>query len=84
MTNEVSKTDPIYIHKRINAIEMFRQKLYETDWAEIETSRKSKCELQNLFEKFFSLYGEYFPIKILKIKTKELQSPWIATAITKS
>ena len=31
MTNEFSKTEPIYIHKRIinnNAIEMFRQKLY--------------------------------------------------------
>ena len=31
MTKEFSKTDPIYIHKRIinnNAIEMFRQKLH--------------------------------------------------------
>ena len=40
MTNEFSETEPIYIHKRIinnNAIEMFRQKLHETDWAEIET-----------------------------------------------
>ena len=42
MTNEFSKTEPIYIHKRItnnNAIEMFREKLHETGWAEIETSR---------------------------------------------
>ena len=40
MTNEL--TEPIYIHKRIinnNAIEMFHQKLHETDWVEIETLR---------------------------------------------
>ena len=42
MTNEFSKTEPIYIHKRIintNAIEMFRQELHETNWVETETSR---------------------------------------------
>ena len=41
VTNEFSKTEPIYIHKRINdnAIEVFRQKLHETDWTEIESSR---------------------------------------------
>ena len=43
-TNEFFKTQPIYIDKRItnnNAIGMFRQKLHEVDWAEIETSRNS-------------------------------------------
>ena len=42
MTNEFSKTESIYIHKRIinnNASEMSCQKLHETDWVEIETSR---------------------------------------------
>ena len=44
-TNEFFRTWSIYIHKRItniNAIGMFRQKLHEADWAEIETSRNSK------------------------------------------
>ena len=38
MTNKFSKTEAIYIHKRIinnTAIKLFRQKLHETDWAEI-------------------------------------------------
>ena len=62
MTNKFSKTEPIYIHKRIinnNAIEMFRHKLHESykmfrhklhesDWAEVETSRSP-----NVFHKIF-------------------------------
>ena len=34
-------------------------------------------------EKMF-LYDEYFPIKIIKLKTKDIQSPWITTGIKKS
>ena len=46
------------------------------------TGRKLK---QNLFEKKIrSLYDEYFPIKIIKLNTKDIQSPWIATGIKKS
>ena len=42
MTTEFSNPEPVYVHKKIinnNVIEMFRQKLHETDWAETETSR---------------------------------------------
>ena len=44
VTNEFFKTEPIYIHKRINSnngFEMIRQMLHETetDWAKIEISR---------------------------------------------
>ena len=31
-----------------------------------------------------SLYDAYFPIKIIKLKTKDIQSPWITTGIKKS
>ena len=55
MTNKVSKTEPIYIHKRINAIEIFRQKLHETDWAEIETSRNPNVRYKIFLKKFVSL-----------------------------
>ena len=62
MTNKFSKTEPIYIHKRIinnNAIEMFRHKLHESDWAEVETSRSPnvfyKIFYQKSFKKFVSL-----------------------------
>ena len=73
MTKEFSKTEPIYIHKRIinnNAIEMFRQKLHGTDWAEIETSRNPNVCYKIFLKKFMSLYDEYFPIKIIKQKLK--------------
>ena len=73
MMNDFSKTEPIYIHKRIinnNAIEMFRQKLHGTDWAEIETSRNPNVCYKIFLKKFMSLYDEYFPIKIIKQKLK--------------
>ena len=87
MTNEFSETEPIYIHKRIinnNAIEMFHQKLHKTDWAEIETSRNPNVCYKTFLKKSMSLYDEYFPIKIIKLKTKDIQSPWITTGIKKS
>ena len=58
MTNGFSKTEPIYIHKRIinnNAIEMFHQKLHDTDWAEIETSRNPYVCYKIFLKKFVSL-----------------------------
>ena len=53
MTNEFSKTESFYIHKRIinNAIEMSCQKLHKTDWVEIETSRNPNvCNKMSIFQ----------------------------------
>ena len=86
MTNEFSKTEPIYIHQRIindNAREMFCQKLHKTDWAEIETPMNPNVCYKIFLEKLMSLYYEGFPIKIIKLKTKDIQSPWITTGIKK-
>ena len=77
MTNEFSKLEPIYIHKRImnnNAIEMFRQKLHETDWVEIETTRNPNVYYKIFLKKLVSLYDGYFPIKIIKLKIKVLHN----------
>ena len=88
MTNEFSKTESIYIHKRIinyNAIEVLRQKLHETVTTEIETQRNSNVCYKIFLKKFVSLYDEYFPIKMIKLKTKkDTQNPWITTGIKKS
>ena len=76
MTNEFSKTEPIYIHKSItnnNTIEMFHQKLCKTDWAETETSRNPNVCYKIFLKKFMSLYDEYFPIKIINLKTKDIK-----------
>ena len=86
MTNKFSKTEPIYIHKRIinnNAIEMFRHKLHEvtrcfvTSYTKVTGQKLKHQEVQMCFIKFFikkvlknlSLYDEYFPMKIIKLKT---------------
>ena len=63
---------------------MFCQTLYETDWAEIETSRNPNVCYKIFLKKIMSFYDEYFPIKIIKLKTKDIQSPWITTGIKKS
>ena len=86
MTNEFSKTEPIYTHKEIinnNRMEMFRQKLNETGWAELETSRNPNVCYKIFLKKFMSLYDGYFPIKIMKLMTKDIQSPRITTGIKK-
>ena len=72
MTIEFSKTESIYIHKRIikiKAVELFRHKLHKTDWAEIETSRNQNVCYKIFLKNFMSLYDEYFQIKIIKLKT---------------
>ena len=97
MTNKFSKTEPIYIHKRIinnNAIEMFRHKLhgsykmfrhklhevtrcFVTSYTKVTGQKLKHQEVQMCFIKFFikkvlknlSLYDEYFPMKIIKLKT---------------
>ena len=59
MTNQFSKTEPIYIHKRIintNPIEMFCQKLHETNWVEIKTSRNPNVCYKIFLKKFVPLY----------------------------
>ena len=52
---------------------MFRQKLCKTDWAEIETSRNPNVCYKIFLKKFMSLYDEYFPIKIINQKTKDIK-----------
>ena len=58
MANEISKTKPIYIHKIINnnAIVMFRQEFYETDWPEIEISRNPDVCYKIFLKTFVSLW----------------------------
>ena len=54
------------------------------------TGRKLKhqeiqmCVIKYFRKKVMSLYDEYFPIKIIKLKTKDIQIPWITTGIKKS
>ena len=87
MTNEFSKTEPIYIHYRItnnNEIQVFRLKLHEADWREIETSRNPDVCYEIFSKKLMSLLDECVPIKVIKLKTKGIKTPWIIAGKKKS
>ena len=48
---------------------MFHQKLHKTNWVQIETSRNPNVCYRIFLKKFNPLYDEYFPIKIMRLKT---------------
>ena len=54
---------------------MFRQRLHETDCAEIKTSTSANVYYKIFLKNFMFFYDEYFPIKRTKLKTKGTQNP---------
>ena len=66
------------------SVELFKQKLQETSWDDIEASRNSDEAYKSFLNKFSDLYDSYFPKKQVKLKSKDLQSPWITNGIEKS
>ena len=80
-------TETTFITKRIfntESIKLFKQKLYETSWDEMEMSQNPDEAYKTFLTKFFDLYNIYFPTKIPKLKNKGLNSPWITKGIKKS
>lgn len=72
------------VYKRVitdDATERFNQALHKSDWDEIETcDNPSKC--YKLFLKnFLTIYENIFPRKKIKLKIKDIQSPWITSGI---
>ena len=80
-------TETTFITKRIlntKSIEFFKQKLYEASWDEMEMSQNPDQAYKTFLTKFSDLYNIYFPTKIIKVKNKDLNSPWITKGIKKS
>ena len=80
-------TETTFITERIfntESIELFQQKLYETSRDEMEMSQKPDQAYKAFLTKFSHLYNIYFPTKIIKVKNKDLNSPWITKGIKKS
>ena len=78
-----------FIFKRIinfEAINTFKQDLHKTNWKDIEAYTDPNEACKAFLEKFLLLYDKYFPIRKLKIKikAKDLESPWITNGIKKS
>ena len=60
------------------------QKLYEIDGNEVK-SCEHLCESYKIFlTKFHSISDDLFPKKKIKVKSKDIQSPWITARIKKS
>ena len=64
--------------------ELFKQKLYETNWDDTEVSQNPDEACKSFLNKFSDLYDTYFPKNQVKLKSKDLQSPWITNGIRKS
>ena len=57
--------------------------MYETSWYDIKASKSPDEAHKSFFNKFSDLYDTYFPKKQIKLKSKDLQSPWITNNIKK-
>ena len=81
---QTNNTKNIVIIKRVfdtESIKLFKQKLYETSWDDIEASQNPDEAYKSFVNKFSDLYDTYFPKKQIKLKSKDLQSPWIMNGI---
>ena len=81
---QTNNTKNTVIIKRVfdtESIKLFKQKLYETSRDDIEVSQNSDEAYKNFVNKFSDLYDTYFRKKQIKLKSKDLQSPWITNGI---
>ena len=58
--------------------------LYESDWVKIETCDNPSEYYKLFFKKVLTIYENFLPIKKIKLKAKDIQSPWITSGIKKS
>ena len=81
---QTNNTKDTVIIKRVfdtESIKLFKQKLYETSRDDIEVSQNSDEAYKNFVNKFSDLYDTYFRKKQIKLRSKDLQSPWITNGI---
>ena len=76
-----------FIFKRIfnfETINSFKQDVYKTNWKDIEAFTDPNEAYKAFLARFLLLYDKKFPIRKIKIKAKDLESPWITNGIKKS
>ena len=66
-----------------NLFSILKRKLFQIDWQEIETLQNPCDAYTSFLEQFLTLYDTFFPLRKIKIKAKDLQSPWITNGIKK-
>ena len=81
------KNELSFLYKRnfnTDAKHAFQNELYGTNWKDIETFTDPNEAYKAFLETFLILYDKYFPKQKIKVKTKDLQSPWVTKGIKKS
>ena len=76
-----------FIFKRIfnfDAVNTFKQDLHKTNWKDTEVFTDPNEAYKAFLERLLLLYDNYFPLRKIKTKAKDLKSPWITNAIKKS
>ena len=82
-----AENEIVYIYKRIindETVEAFTQNLYENNLNDVESIRNPNDAYRIFLENFRTMYDKHFPLKTIKLKTKDLKSPWITAGIKKS
>ena len=85
--NTKIKNETAFLYKRnfnTDAKHAFQNELYETNCKDIETFTDPNEAYKAFLEKFLILYDKYFPKQKIKVKTKDLQIPWVTKGIKKS
>ena len=85
-TEKLVENKRTYVYKGVitdEATERFNQALYKTDWLEIETCNNPSERYKLFLKKFLSIYENIFPREKIKLKVKDIQSPWITNGIKK-
>ena len=77
LTRVPTPTDDMekYVYKQDfieNAFNCFKQALFETSWNSVKNLKQTNEAYNKFLEIFTKLYEEYFPIRKIKIKPKEL------------
>ena len=76
-----------FIYKRVfdtESIESFKKKLSETDSQETESYENSDEAYAIFLQQLIIFYDNYFAKRNIKVKVKDLESPWITRGIKKS
>ena len=82
-----AENEIVYIYKKTiydETIKAFTQNVYENILNDIESNHNPNDAYSIVLGKFCTMYDNYFPLKKIKVKTKDLRSPWITAKIKKS
>ena len=77
----------VFVFKRdINELRLreFNESLLRVKWTNVLENTDANAAYNQFLETFLSHYNTFFPKKKIKIKTKNLASPWITRGIVKS